>query len=310
MIAPYDHEALWSKAKVFLNRAMDPDPGRSFDEQALWASAALELLGKAALARVSPLLIAEPTEEGVNILIATGLIEGTGKFTSVSASTIFKRCEKAFRPFNAADAQKFAAARNEYLHGSEIGFMTLPPRAWWPRYWALATILVTAQDREIEDLVGPDRVQVVEAHLEQNSKNVEHRTQTLVTRAKQRIAQYRAGTLPARIQMEWESDPDLTIGLSYSTTEICPACGAAGTLEGDDGSDMSYDYDYDYSDGEGEGDVISARATINVPADYFSCSTCHLVLDGYELIEQADLPGTFEVIDDDPILPEPEYGND
>jgi hypothetical protein len=56
VIAPYDHEALWSKAQVFLNRAMDPEPGRSFDEQALWASAALELLGKAALARVSPLL--------------------------------------------------------------------------------------------------------------------------------------------------------------------------------------------------------------------------------------------------------------
>jgi hypothetical protein len=54
VIAPYDHEALWSKAKVFLNRAMDPDSGRAFDEQALWAAAALELLGKAALARVSP----------------------------------------------------------------------------------------------------------------------------------------------------------------------------------------------------------------------------------------------------------------
>ena len=129
MIAPYDHEALWSKAKVFLNRAMDPDPGRSFDEQALWASAALELLGKAALARVSPLLIAEPTEEGVNILIATGLIEGTAKFTSVSASTIFKRCQRAFRPFSAADALKFADARNEYLHGPTIGFMTFPPEA-------------------------------------------------------------------------------------------------------------------------------------------------------------------------------------
>jgi len=68
---------------------MDPDPGRAFDEQALWASAALELLGKAALARVSPLLIAAPNEEGLNILIATGLIEGNAKFVSVSASTIF-----------------------------------------------------------------------------------------------------------------------------------------------------------------------------------------------------------------------------
>lgn len=306
MIAPYDHEALWSKAKVFLNRAMDPDPSRSFDEQALWASAALELLGKAALARVSPLLIAEPTEEGVNILIATGLIEGSAKFTSVSASTIFKRCQRAFRPFSAADAQQFAAARNEYLHGSDIGFMTLPPQAWWPRYWALAAILITAQDREIEDLVGPDRVRVVEAHLEQNSKNVEHRTEALVARARQRIAQYRAGTLPAKIQMEWRSNPDLTIGLKYSTTETCPACEGVGALEGDDGSDMSYEYDY----GDGEYDLGDAWAEITVPAEYFSCPTCHLVLDGYELIEHAGLPDAFVVIDPDPEWPEPEYGND
>jgi hypothetical protein len=132
--APYDHEALWAKAKVFLNRAMDPGPDRSFDEQALWASAALELLAKAALARVSPLLIAEPTEEGLNILIAAGLVQGNAQFTSVSASTVFKRCERAFEPFSATEAMKFAAARNEYVHGSGIGFMAIPPQAWWPRY--------------------------------------------------------------------------------------------------------------------------------------------------------------------------------
>jgi len=306
VIAPYDHEALWAKAKVFLNRAMDPDPTRSFDEQALWASAALELLGKAALARVSPLLIAEPTEDGGNLLIAIGVIEGTANFTSVSASTIFKRCQMAFRPFNAADAQKFAAARNEYLHGSGIGFMTLPPHAWWPRYWALATILITAQDRDIKDLVGPDRALEVHTHLQQNTKNVEHRTEALVARAKQRIAQYRAGTLPAKIQMEWKSNPDLTAGLSYSAPETCPACGGTGTLEGDDGSDSSLQYDY----GDGENDLGSVWAEVTVPADRFSCSTCHLVLDGWDLIEQAGLPTTFEAIDDDPDLPEPDYGND
>lgn len=63
MSNPFDHDALWTKAKLFLNRAMDDDP-RSFDERALWAALALELLAKAALARVSPLLIAEPNEEG------------------------------------------------------------------------------------------------------------------------------------------------------------------------------------------------------------------------------------------------------
>lgn len=309
MTAPYDHQALWSKAKVFLNRAMDPAPGRSFDEQALWASAALELLAKAALARVSPLLIAEPTEEGKNILIATGLIKDTAQFTSVSASTVFKRCQMAFRPFSAPNALKYASARNEYLHGSSVGFMTLPPQAWWPRYWALALILVTAQDRQIEDLVGPDRALTVETYLAQNARNVEHRTEALISRAQQRLTQYRAGTLPARIQAEWRSSPDLTRSLPYYATEICPACGEEGTLEGDDGSDMlSFEYIYDQEDGS----PVGATARINVPADYFSCPTCHLVLDAYELIEQAGLPDSFEFIDDNPEWPEqePDYGND
>lgn len=305
MIEPYDHEALWAKAKVFLNRAMDPGPERAFDEQALWASAALELLGKAALARVSPLLIAEPTEDGANLLIATGLIEGTARFAAVSASTIFKRCQKAFRPFSADAALKFANARNEYLHGSSIGFMTLPPEAWWPQYWALAAVLVAALDREIEDLVGLDRAPAVESYLRQNTKNVEDRAETLVSRARQRLAQYRAGTLPARIQMEWQASPDLTVGLGYHEPATCPACGGVGTLEGDDSSDMDYDFDVDR-----EGEPVSAWATIHVPVEYFSCPACHLVLDGYELIDHVGLPDTFDVIDDDPEWPEPDYGND
>jgi len=101
MIEPYDHEALWAKAKVFLNRAMDPGPERAFDEQALWASAALELLGKAALARVSPLLIAEPTEDGANLLIATGLIEGTARLAAVSADLGISR--RTFYEWRAKD---------------------------------------------------------------------------------------------------------------------------------------------------------------------------------------------------------------
>ena len=136
MTKPFDDEALWLKAKLFLNRAMDPDSHRSFDEQAFWASASLELLAKAALAKQSPILIAVPDEGGANLLMAIGLIEGTAKFNSISANTIFKRCERAFKPFSGIDAQRLADARNEYLHGAAVGFMPLTPDSWWPRFWA------------------------------------------------------------------------------------------------------------------------------------------------------------------------------
>jgi hypothetical protein len=116
--------------------------------------------------------------------------------------------------------------------------------------------------------------------------------------------QYRAGTLPAKVQMEWQSNPDLSARLRYNVPETCPACGTAGILEGEDSSEMEYDYDYDE-----DGVPYDVRAIVTVPVEYFSRSNCHLILDRYELIVQAHLPETFEVIDDDPDLGE-EYGND
>ena len=91
MAAPYDHDALWLKAKMFINRAMDDGDMRSPDEKSLWAALSLELLGKAALARVSPTLIAEPTDDVVHVLIASGLIRGDGRFISARAQTSAKK---------------------------------------------------------------------------------------------------------------------------------------------------------------------------------------------------------------------------
>lgn len=159
MPMPYDHNALWIKAKLFLNHAMDADETRAFEERALWASLALELLAKAALARVSPLLIAEPSEDGTNLLMASGLLDGDARFNSVRAQTIYSRCNKAFKPFNQKEAQLITRARNEYLHGAGIGFTGIPEPAWWARYWAQAAILVNALDTDIDSLVGSDRIE-------------------------------------------------------------------------------------------------------------------------------------------------------
>lgn len=303
--APYDHEALWLKAKLFLNKAMDDEEMRSFDERALWGSLALELLAKAALARQSPLLIAVPSEDGTNVLIALGLIGGKARFESVAAKTLYSRCEKAFKPFNKAEAEKITYARNEYLHGAAAGFTGIPEPAWWPRYWALAVILVAACDREIDDLVGELRARVVSDHLEQNKKNVEHRTQMLLERARQRRAQFEAGTLPAKVAGEWQPGRSLTIALAHSQNEACPACGGQGVVEGDNVSDV--DTQYERID-EDDYDVI---VTLTVDSEYFSCEHCGLVLADYQVLGEAGIEDTFEAEgDSSDIQYDGEYGND
>src|SRR5215213_12010685 len=92
MTAPWDSEALWIKAKLFINYALDDGETRSFDERALWASLSLELLAKAALSRASPLLIAVPNEDGKNLLAASGLTDDEATFTTITAATLFNRC--------------------------------------------------------------------------------------------------------------------------------------------------------------------------------------------------------------------------
>ncbi|WP_433870707.1 hypothetical protein [Saccharopolyspora sp. CA-218241] len=315
MTRPFDHEALWTKAKLFLNRAMDNDD-RSFDEQALWAALALELLAKAALARVSPLLIAEPNEEGTNLLIASGLVKGDARFTSVRAKTLMARCHKAFKPFDQAEAMKIINGRNEYLHSSGAGFMTIPSHAWWPRYWAQAAILVTALDRNIDELVGSDRELTVTKHLEQNAKNIEQRTVALIERAKQRLQQRREGTLPAKVAAEWKTDQQLSAQLNHLEVMTCPACESDGLLEGEEilNAEFHYPADSGYGIDEEYSSYLldDVSVTLTVGADYFSCSTCQLVLNSYELISQAGLVTEFHIEGDvdDYVGQEPEYGND
>lgn len=315
MTRPFDHEALWIKAKLFLNRAMDDD-SRSFDEQALWAALALELLAKAALARVSPLLIAEPNEEGTNLLIASGLVKGDARFTSVRAKTLMSRCHKAFKPFDQAEADKIIRGRNEYLHSSGAGFMAIPPHAWWPRYWAQAAILVTALDRDIEELVGSDREPTVTKHLERNAKNLEQRTEALIERAKQRRQQWLDGTLPAKVAAEWKTSQYLSATMSHSEAATCPACESAGLLEGDEVGNVEINYPPTAgygSEEEYDGHYLDdISVTLTIGADHFSCSGCQLVLNSSDLVRQAGLDTEFDVEGDvdEYVGQEPEYGND
>lgn len=306
MTAPYDEDALWFKAKLFLNRAMDGSEERAFDERALWASLALELLGKAALSRTSPLLIAEPTEDGKNLLVAAGLVQGEALFTSVRAKTIFSRCQRAFPPFSEDEAKRITAARNEYLHGGTPGFTQIPELAWWPRYWRQAVILNNAVDCTIDELVGPDREAEVEAHLTQNKQNMEHRVEMLIHQASTRLAQHKAGTLPAKVAKQWTPGSHPTyLGLTHSSAETCPACGSNALLEGDYTLDTQLEVER-YSD-----DDWGAAVTLTIASEHFGCSNCGLILATSDLLEGAGLPTSFHVEGDgDDLAIEPEYGND
>lgn len=305
MTAPWDADALWTKARLFINNALIDDDERSWDERALWASLALELLAKAALARASPLLIAAPNEEGTNLLVASGLVQGEAAFKSISARTLFLRCGRAFKPFNSQAAIRIAEQRNDYLHGAAPAFTPVPAEAWWPRFWAQAQILVNACDRSLQDFAGESRVAEIEKALEQNAHNLQLRVSMLIDRAKQKLARFKVGEMRSPEAEEWQRPRDLTRGGGHSSMAECPACGSEdGLLEGDEITSLEM-----HTEQVSESD-FDAWVDLEVEADHFSCDNCHLVLDTFELLAAAGLPTTIEATGDPGDFWEPDYGND
>lgn len=65
-------DALHAKSKVYISRALARKALNDLDEYQLWASLALELLGKAALAQKHPSLVVDPNHSA-SLFVAAGI---------------------------------------------------------------------------------------------------------------------------------------------------------------------------------------------------------------------------------------------
>lgn len=297
MIRAVDPDALWLKAKVFINRALTAKVGGAFDEAGVWAACALELLGKAALSHINPLLVADPSDDGKSLLIAAGVSSDVQGFKSIQAKTVFSRCSRAFPHFNAREAGLIGTNRNEEIHSGSTPFGNLHEATWWERYWSQAVILLAAQGKTVESFVGPPEAREVEKLLAQNSENVNRRVSTLIERARQHfeLLLERAAGGPLRV-----SQPAGTGTYEFEHEQDCPACESPGTLFGD--YVLSSEIDY-------QADAPYPVESLVVGADEFGCPYCGLHLQSLEALQAAGLPEQFELERE----AEPdwdEYGND
>lgn len=288
MTQPHDPTGLWMKAKAQINRSFAAVDDGDFPHAALWAAASLELLGKAALAKVNPLLIADPQDDGRSLLVAAGLSNDVARFKSVPAKAVFSRCARAFPPFSAKEAGLIATERNAELHSASTPFNGIDEAAWWERYWAQAVLLVQAQDFDLDDFVGSAREAVVEAHLARNAANVAARVEGLIARAIQRFAAA-SSSADARAEIEAIA-ARVVFAIDHSGSAVCPACGESGTLSGD--YVLSSDV---FPPEEDEGGWGRAVEILTVHADIFECDHCGLRLVGPDYLDLTDLPATFEV---------------
>jgi len=156
----WDADALYAKAQRYAER-MQGEPSDQW-EHALWSSFALELLARAALANVSPALLADTNEKNWQHLFhSLGFKPTEPKFfpRSIAIAEVLKRLKEILPDFD-NELEAFCAAhtgrRNAELHSGATPFDGVEGAGWHAKYYRSCIVLLKSMGYELEEFVGED----------------------------------------------------------------------------------------------------------------------------------------------------------
>lgn len=277
----WEHKALWSKTKLYFERAFS----ESKDDPlfGLWASLALELLARGALAAVSPTLLAEPEETHRHLLHALGK-GGNSPKRSIGSATVFKLCEALFPGTFTKEHHKTCSAmlnlRNEELHTGAAAFDSYPSTRWLAAFYEVCEVLAKAQGETLETLFGHEEASVASKILDERKREVRGKVESEIAAFRKVFeAKLEAERKKASTAAE-ESAKKLAYHGHHKVK--CPACQSIATIQGEAYGNQTV------SDEDGE--LVVRRA---VSPRSFSCEACGLNLQGYAELEVANLAGRY-----------------
>jgi hypothetical protein len=303
----WTYDKLWLKSKMYVQKAHEAE--RDGEMFPFWAAITLEFLARATLAKVHPVLLADP-REGENILYVFGF-QKKSKYTplSIPTKTVLERLEVVVPNFtdNEKDfCKEITTRRNDELHSGNLGFSDYPTKKWLSKYYRTIKILLEFQEKTLNELLGNEEASAAEEMIKQ-------RDATLEKTVKDRISLHKKlfEALPPEIQKtrisNYEADK-WYVRNEFKKDETCPACGNSGAMKGKL-----------ISVAEGKIAETEIIQNINVLPTEFKCYCCnleilnHLELDIIEMGGQFKIEEVFdpkEFYDIANFEPDFDYGND
>jgi hypothetical protein len=136
---------------------------------AFWSTLSLELLARAALANVDPVLLADTrSDPWRHIYYALGRTPKTAKFVakSIDISDVFRRLSEVTPTFEerlAGFCTLHLSRRNEELHSGGTPFDTITIDVWQPLYYEACTVLMRSMGSTLAALVGRNEAKTAAA---------------------------------------------------------------------------------------------------------------------------------------------------
>jgi hypothetical protein len=302
-------DALMGKSQAYIGRALVAKAAGSMGEYQLWASLALELVGKAALAKIHPCLVADPNSK-VSLFAAAGM-SISPDIKTIAATTLFDRLTHVSKRFD-ENTKKFCTnmseKRNAELHSGEAPFDGVVAASWEGRYWHTAEIILEVGDGSIEAWIGADKAKAPKALLAEYTHAIEQAAKIRVETAASAFAarpkkeREEAHAKAAAID-NWTMRHSFRLQAHNIWETECPACKSRSFLAG-------VKYDEEVSEDDNQDDPYEELVDVSYVAEEFLCPSCNLHLEARDAIEAVGLDVEHVETETRQREHEPDYGND
>jgi hypothetical protein len=158
----WDCKALLAKTQRYVEQMLAQD--RDNWCFAFWSSLALELIARAALANISPVLLAD-AENWNNLYYALGRTPTAPKFSpkSVAISEVLSRLQDILPEFGQelkSFCVKHTGRRNAELHSGDTPFDGLKNSEWLPLFYQSCEVLLKSMGSDLNLVFGSDEADV------------------------------------------------------------------------------------------------------------------------------------------------------
>ena len=274
---PWSEEGLFSKALLYIGQMESYTPDEW--QFGFWSALSLELLARAALAHISPVLLAD-AKEWRNLTYALGDEPTAKKFSPASVSTkeVFGRLQELIPEFTKEIADFCAIhsdRRNSELHTGELSFTSLGTSGWLPRFYAACKVFLESMAKDLSSFLSdPGAAQAMIASLADTA-----------AKAVERDIKAHAHVWFKR--NEDEREEACRQATAWATRQTghrvdCPACSSLALVRGNPSGTVTTNVDNE--------DVVQ-RQTI-VPST-FECIACGLGVSGLSKLSACGLGNAF-----------------
>jgi DNA-directed RNA polymerase subunit RPC12/RpoP len=278
-IHPWSSSACFQKAKYYLQLMED---STTDDLQfGLWSALSLELLARAALAYISPSLLAD-LRDWRNIEYSLGRAPTAKKFkpSSISTAEVLLRLKELLPEFTEemhGFCSQHVEKRNAELHTGELAFASYKTSLWLPKFYLTCKALLTSIGKDLSGFVrDADEAEVLIVSLsEAAAKSVN-----------QDIAAY---TKVWVNKTDEEKEEASLVAANWATRQAghrveCPACSSQALIHGSPSGSVIRKLSEDEDEVEEKQRVIPAS---------FECIACGLRIAGFSKLSACGLGDPF-----------------